>query len=69
MHNELATLPGRAVVAADGITRMVVRERDDTTRWAEQFYVAAPNVVADKQRPQFESWWTHATEPMQLFAV
>ncbi len=69
MLDALQSLPGRPVTGQDGITRMVVRERDDSQAWAEEFYVVAPNVVLDKERPQFGTWWTQNTDPMALFAI
>ncbi|OBB94876.1 hypothetical protein [Mycolicibacterium peregrinum] len=69
LQRQLLTLPGTPVTGPAAITRVVVRERDESTNWAEQFYVIAPNVTADKQRPQFDAWWSQLTAPMELFAV
>lgn len=69
MMRQLKLMPGTPVVGQDGTTRMVVRERDDSQAWAEQFYVVAPNVVLDKERPQFGAWWEQNTDPIALFAI
>lgn len=67
---DLARMPGCAVIGADNITRMVVRERAQDAPWAEAFYVVGPAVVADKARAQFEQWWADITDTAPtLFAI
>lgn len=69
MDRALTAMPGRAVTSASGVTRMVVRSREDHPGFPqlEHFYVVAPAVVEDKARPGFEVSWRAATESQQLF--
>ncbi|MBF6260255.1 hypothetical protein IU468_28810, partial [Nocardia farcinica] len=52
----------RRELGDDGIARAVVPGRDGTgPHELEHFFVVAPAVVADKERPGFADWWAHAT--------
>jgi hypothetical protein len=54
-------LPGRFVGGDDGIDRRWRRDRDQTRYPStEEFYVAAPEGIQDKQRGRFEQVWRHA---------
>lgn len=55
---------------AAGIERAYVRRRGDRYPTVEEFYVAAPAVVADKQAGNFDAWWEQMTGDevaLQLF--
>lgn len=69
MIQALTAMPGRAVTAPSGTTRMVLRSRDDHPGFPqlEHYYVVAPAVVEDKARPGFDAAWREATESQQLF--
>ena len=59
----------RGTGGSSGITRMVLRSRDDHPGFPqlEHYYVVAPAVVEDKARPGFDAAWREATESQQLF--
>ena len=69
MDTALAGMPGRPITGASGITRMVLRSRDDHPGFPqlEHYHVVAPAVVEDKARPGFDATWREATESQQLF--
>lgn len=69
MTAALQAMPGRPVAGSSGITRMVLRSRDDHPGFPqlEHYYVVAPAVVEDKARPGFDAAWREATESQQLF--
>jgi len=56
MDAHLAELPGRRDIGTDRI----VRHRIATADNCEHFYVVAPAVVDNKQRPSFETLWAQA---------
>lgn len=56
MDARLGELPGHRDIGADRI----VRHRFPAAANCEHFYVVAPAVVDDKQRPAFESLWAQA---------
>ena len=62
----LLSCPGQNTVAADGITRMVVRARGEQLPRLEEFYVAAPAVVEDKARNGFEAAWSQAVDAVPV---
>ncbi|MBF6137801.1 hypothetical protein IU501_33050 [Nocardia otitidiscaviarum] len=61
----------RTVIGPDGIARAVVPGRDGTgPHELEHFFVVAPALVDDKERPGFGDWWAGATgTEMVLFAL
>lgn len=63
----LAAMPGRRAVGADGIARMVVRERGAAAPWAERYYVACPATVETKARPSFPQMWREVAGEDGLF--
>ena len=56
MDAHLAELPGRRDIGGDRI----VRHRLAAAANCEHFFVVAPAVVDDKQRPSFETLWAQA---------
>lgn len=63
MGQSLAAQPGRLVIGADGIARMVQRERGTEAPWVEHFTVVAPSVaVQDKARPGFDAMYAAVAE-------
>lgn len=56
-------LDSPVTVGDDGIGRLYVRTREPGFPTVEQFYVACPAVVLDKQHDRFEDWWTAHTAP------
>ena len=56
MDAHLSGLPGRREVGADHIVRHHLAVADN----CEHFFVVAPAVVDDKQRPAFETHWAQA---------
>lgn len=63
MAEALATQPGHLVIGADGIARMVQRERGPEAPWVEHFTVVAPSAeVQDKARPGFDAMYAAVAE-------
>ena len=55
MSAALAAQSGRTAIGADGITRVIRRERSPQAPWVEHYCVVAPTAeVADKARPGFD---------------
>ncbi|WP_280471133.1 hypothetical protein [Nocardia cyriacigeorgica] len=66
-----ALVDTRRELGDDGIARAVVPGRDGTgPHELEHFFVVAPAVVADKERPGFADWWAQATgTDLALFPI